>query len=457
MCSKQYGSPGRRKVRSWIGPLLAGCLLAAVAGAGDPPDRVGGEFQIDEGPQDMYHDNPDVTVAEDGTFAVVWQSYESTGTDASFRSIQWRRFGADGAPQGSVQQVNTYTTGFQLFPGVAVQDNGDFLVVWESDGSSGADTSGTSILGQRYDGFGQALGGEFQINAVTTNNQARSTVEVLANGDLITAWTSLSSNGGDTSGSSVQAQRWDSLGAPLGAQFQVNTYTTGGQTLATVGTAPDGGFVIAWSSIGSVGSDNQADSVQAQRYDSLGQPVGGQFQVNTYTTGAQKYPGISMAQDGSFLVVWEGQGPTTGGFLGIHGQRFDAAGQPQGGEIEIAAESAQLRHPDAAAGPGGQHMVVWAGGAAGGAMDAVKAQVVGADGSLLDSDFQVDTTAYYASTPTVDSNHAGEFVVAWHNLVYPQTSGYLLINRVEGQRYVLPLFEDGFESGDTAAWSDTVP
>ena len=55
------------------------------------------------------------------------------------------------------------------------------------------------------------------------------------------------------------------------------------------------------------------------------------------------------------------------------------------------------------------------------------------------------------------SRYFREFVVAWHNLVYPQTSGYLLINRIEGQRFVLPLFEDGFESGNTAAWSDTVP
>lgn len=457
MRSKQYGSPERRGRQSGIVPILAGFLLAASAWADGPPERVGGEFKVDSGPVDMYHDVPNVVVGEDGNFAVVWHSYTSTGSDTSRRSVQWRRFDAGASPLGDVEQVNTYTTEFQERPAVAVQDNGDFLVVWESDGSSGSDSSGRSIQGQRYDSLGQALGSEFQVNSVTSGSQALLTTDTLANGDVIAIWTSPSSDDGDTSGNSIQGQRFDSQGLSLGTQFQVNAYTTGGQTEPSVEASPDGGFVVAWTSTGSVGSDDQDTSIQAQRFDSAGQSQGSQFQVNAYTTGIQNDPDVSVAQDGTFLVVWEGRGPNTGGFPGIHGQLFDATGQPQGGAIEIAADNDFFRNPAAAAGPGAQHLVTWSGRIFGVSGSSINGQVISPDGSMLDSSFQVETTSYYAYRPTVDSNRAGEFVVAWHQILYPQTSGYLLNNRIDAQRFVMPMFEDGFESGNTAAWSDTVP
>src|SRR6185369_4186007 len=70
---------------------------------------------------------------------------------------------------------------------------------------------------------------------------------------------------------------------PLGSEFQINTYTTGNQQRAAVAAAPAGDFVVAWSSDGSAGSDTSYYSIQARRYDSAGMPVGTQFQVNSNT------------------------------------------------------------------------------------------------------------------------------------------------------------------------------
>ncbi len=53
---------------------------------------------------------------------------------------------------GTQLRVNTVTTEDQLNPSVAVDADGDFVVVWESNGSSGSDTDSTSIQGQRYAG-----------------------------------------------------------------------------------------------------------------------------------------------------------------------------------------------------------------------------------------------------------------------------------------------------------------
>ena len=62
--------------------------------------------------------------------------------------------------------------------------------------------------------------------------------------------------------------------APLGGQFQVNTYTTSNRFGPAVTGDGAGNFVVVWESDGSAGSDTSGDSIQAQRYDSSGTPLG---------------------------------------------------------------------------------------------------------------------------------------------------------------------------------------
>ncbi len=84
----------------------------------------------------------------------MWQSDGSAGTDSSgssATSIQGRRYASDGSTVGGEFQVNTYTTDVQSRSGVvALGADGDFVVVWESEGSSGTDSSDRSVQGQRF-------------------------------------------------------------------------------------------------------------------------------------------------------------------------------------------------------------------------------------------------------------------------------------------------------------------
>ena len=50
---------------------------------------------------------------------------------------------------------------------------------------------------------------------------------------------------------------------------------------------------------------------------------------------------------------------------------------------------------------------------------------------------------------------SGGFVVVWDSNGSSGTDTSYL--SVQGQRYAPPIFADGFESGDTSAWSNTVP
>jgi hypothetical protein len=170
---------------------------------------------------------------------------------------------------------------------VASDASGDFVVAWISDGSAESDTSSMSVQAQRLDAGGVPVGGQFQVNSYVTGTQSSPAVAVDAAGKFAIAWISEFSGGTDTDGDSIQAQRYDASAVALGTQFQVNSYTTGYQSVPAVAATGPGAFVVLWPSSRGAGSDATSYSVQGQRYDALGMPAGAQFQVNTYTTSTQ--------------------------------------------------------------------------------------------------------------------------------------------------------------------------
>ena len=121
-----------------------------------------------------------MSFASNGNFTVVWQSNGSSGTDSSTESTQGQRYAWNGTPLGGQFQVNTYTTSSQTNPVVSSGSDGGFVVVWWSDGSFGTDSSDYSVQGQRYNSNGSHQGVEFQINTFTTNRQKKSAVSGMA-------------------------------------------------------------------------------------------------------------------------------------------------------------------------------------------------------------------------------------------------------------------------------------
>ena len=231
----------------------------------------------------------------------------------------------------SSRSTPTPQTG-SILPSVGVQADGDFVVVWTSYGSPGTDPSSSSVRGQRYASNGSTQGGEFQVNSYTTGFQEYASVSATAAGDFVVTWSSNGSFGTDSSYNSVQAQRYASNGSTQGGEFQVNTYTTGSQSIPSVAADADGDFVVAWASYGSAGTDSEYTSVQGQRYASNGSPQGAQFQVNTYTASRQRFPSVGVAPDGFFVVAWQNDAYLDGG--GDDAQGPILLGQSNYGEIQ---------------------------------------------------------------------------------------------------------------------------
>jgi len=84
-------------------------------------------------------------------------------------------------------------------------------------------------------------------------------------------------------------------------EFQINTYTTNDQYHSSVTSLSDGGFVGTWES--QHGQDGDSSGIYGQRYDSLGIAAGDEFQINTFTTSGQSNPSVTGLSDGGFIAT----------------------------------------------------------------------------------------------------------------------------------------------------------
>ncbi|HSH93924.1 MAG TPA: hypothetical protein VK968_07245, partial [Roseimicrobium sp.] len=251
---------------------------------------------------------PAVAMDGDGDFVITWESYhEGTGL-----GVYAQRFASDGQAQGSELHVNTTLTGQQSYPDVAIDGDGDFVITWQSESQDG---SQYNIFAQRYTSAGLAQGSEFRVNSYTTEHQSSPEVALDGDGDFVIVWTS---NNQDSDSPDIFAQRFASTGGFLGSEFRVNSYTTQQQFNPAVAMDSSGDFVVSWQSYDQDGPyDN---GIYAQRFTATGQAEGSEFQVNTYTSNGQSVPALAVDSQGGFAVFWHSAQDGAGN--GIFGRRF---------------------------------------------------------------------------------------------------------------------------------------
>jgi hypothetical protein len=359
-----------------------------------------------------------------GSFVAVW---ESDGQDGSGRGVFGQRYDGFGAPIGPEFQVNTYTTSQQFFPSVASDPAGNFVVVWSSDGQDGSENG---VFGQRYAQSGAPLGAEFRVNTYTTSFQTVPSVGMDGSGNFVVVWFCA---GKDGSYFGIFGQRYAAAGTPLGPEFQVNSYTTQSQIDPSVAVAPSGNFLVAWSGAFQDGSVN---GVFAQRYDSSGTPAGPEFRVNTFTSLYQERPEVLADGSGNFVVVWESW--QDGSSFGIFGQRYAASGMPLGPEFRVNTTTSNYQlFPAGAVDAGGNFVVTWSSLGQDGSGYGVFGQRYAVNGMPLGSEFRVNSaTVGNQAGSSVAASPSGTFVVLWSSALQDGS-----VRGVYGQRYdaILPV------------------
>jgi hypothetical protein len=411
-------------------PVILAVFLAAVfPSPGFSQVRVGAEFRVNS----YTTANQRISsVASDaaGNFVIVWQS---DFQDGSFDGVFAQRYNASGAPVGAEFQVNTFAGSFQSEPVVASGLGGSFMVVWYGYGMGG---SGEDVFARRYDAFGTPLGSDFRVNSHSTSRQQEPAVATSASANFVVTWQSYGQDGLNLG---VFVQRFNSSGGTIGGEFRANSFTTNDQYNAAVASDAAGNFLVVWQGAG-VGGNAE---VFGQFFNASGVRRGSEFRVNTYTTYSQRSPAVASDPAGNFMVVWESYTQDGPDFSwGLFGQRYLPSGAPRGGEFQVNTyTSGHQRFAAIAADANGAFTVVWM-------TDNVfqgQGEIVG---RRYDStgqggpEFRVNTyTSDVQWTPTLAMDAGGNFVVSW-------TSDYQDGHQygVFGQRFSVDLiFADGFE------------
>jgi hypothetical protein len=389
-------------------------LLLVPAPSWGQPAKLGAEFQVNTyTTSNQYYTT--VGVSATGAFVVTWESF---GQDGSMDGIFARRYDSAGMPLDGVEiQVNTYTTGSQHNPFVGVADSGDFVVTWIEHGRDGV-----GVVARRFASTGTPLdASEFQVTTTTSLPLRYPTIAVSSSGEFIVAWQ------GNPEGQdpwAVHARRYDSAGIAFDPQeFRVSEPFIGSYK-PSLDVSDSGEFVVTWDAYI---SGDEAQHLRGRRFDSLGGPLGASFQIPSPTPPggyADCCPSVGMTAGNGFVVSWLGyvDGPVyaVGSVLA---RRYDGAGSP----LDAAAIAASI-DPNrwegmlsTEVGPQGDFVVAWVSEEYYGPSQDVLARRYDSTGSPLEAaPFQANTLARAGSPsggfsvrPSVSAAPSGDFVVVW--------------------------------------------
>ena len=383
--------------------------IAAAAAVAQSPQPLGGEFQVN-----AYTDDTQefvaVAVDDDGDFVVVWTS---DAQDGDTFGVFGRRFDSAGTPQGSDFQVNSHTASDQAYPAIGMDAAGDFVVTWEGLDQDG-DIGG--VFARRFDSSGASQGTEFLVNAFTMGDQNRPAIGMNDAGEFVDRLAALSRRLGRCVRAALRRLR-RRRGRALSRQRPHHDV----QRRAEGRRGENGDFVVTWKSNPQAGGETE---IFARRFASSGSAQGVEFQVNLYTPFAQGSPAIAAHLDGSFVIVWD-SAYQTGSYRTVFARRFSSAGVAQGGELQVSSyTTSSQRFASVEMDDLGGFVVAWNGSYLDGDARTVLARSFTPSGEPRGEDFIVNTY-----TPS-DQNHPalavaprGDFVVVWDSSQDGYSSG----------------------------------
>jgi hypothetical protein len=328
-----------------------------------------------------------VTLAAGETVYVEVASKDAPGGNLAFQAAASSAFQV-------VDESSSYRT---QGPDAAAAVDGTFVVVWQ-------DRDNYQVMGRRFCDTGAPLGPTF---AISGSGSDADEVRIVRSGDdgFVVVWVE--------EFSSIQARRLNASGVPSGAQFEVAEDYPVYFDFGVAGD-PTGHFVVAWDSFGADGDDV---GIVARRFDSTNALVGGQFLVNTYTTGQQFHASVASDAAGNFVITWESDPDQDGSGSAIIGRRYDAAGAALGGEFQVnVGTTYDQTHPAITARDSGEFVIMWqtehyscTNCVLGRRFDAAGAPQ---GGDFVVSDGTSAPPSYYVSIDA-DTSSTGDFTVAW--------------------------------------------
>lgn len=358
---------------------------------------------------------PKVTGLRDGGFVVTWVDDSQNPGYTPANNIKAQVFGANGDKIGAEFLVNTQTGDGQFAPAVTALANGGFVVTWEDNSGTLGDANGSSIKAQLFNAAGGKVGPELLVNSEVFHNQKAPEVAALPNGGFVISWQDFSAGTNNGTSYNIKAQVFAANGDKLGSELAVATQSANYRYSSSIVGLANGDFVVSWEDLSP--GDGSSSGIRAQIFHLEGAQVievTEELIVNTEVTGGQNIPAVALA-DGGFVVAWQSGDASFGG---IKGQIFNASGNKVGVEFLINTQTLNNQfRPAISALADGRFVVSWvdtSGTLGDSDGTSVKAQVFGANGVKIGSEFLVNTqTLGDQFAPQVAGLPDGKFVIAW--------------------------------------------
>ncbi|MFH1529899.1 MAG: MopE-related protein [Pseudomonadota bacterium] len=393
-----------------------------------------GEFQVDVQAANglSFDPKPRVAGLKGGGFVVVWGS-ASTTADGSGTAVMARLFGDDLQPAGAPFVVNELLEDNQSGPAVdaATVGYGRFVVAWETLSTAG--DPGRGIALRIFEADGTPVSGELPVNQVTADNQSNPAVTMDDDGRFLVTWDTEIAD--IENAYDVKARYFLADGTPDGDEFRLNPLLANTQRTPDADFLPDGGLVTAWAALG---VDNSGFAIVALTLDAAGVVDPSEQKINKYTFGSQKNPTVVALREGDkagwFAVVWESTLQLSGDASGIFMQILDPLFTPftpvSQDDIKVHQNDAGAQVvPRAARLVGDRLVVVWESADADSNGMGIARRIFNDSGVAVTNELPVNQSiAGDQVDPDVDGIDPTTFVVVWTNIQNGHIMGRILNN-----------------------------
>jgi len=310
--------------------------------------------------------------------------------------------------------VNSNGAGDQLKPSVAMNENGDIVVVWEDDSDDSDGSGNHDILARGFQPGGcESFDDIFANGDVTEGQQDSPSAAMDSQGNFVVVWRD--DNDGNGIGQ-IYARGFNFDGSEKFGLMTVNSDPGGRQRNPVVAMEPAGDFVVVWE-------DDSDDSDGSGNYDIFARgfhPDGTErfhdTVVNQTTDGQQLDPDVAMNSGGSFVVTWEDD-IGDDGYYQIYARGFNADGTGKFDAMTVnSIYHGQQYSPAIAMDSAGGFVVVWEDDLDKDDEFQVLARGFDSNGLETFSDTTVNTIpGGQHLAPDIVMDSVGNFVVTWED------------------------------------------
>lgn len=351
----------------------------------------GSEIKVNENEVVNNYDFPlDYAMNDDGKSVIVWENNKD-----GYKDIHGQYYNTDGTPVGNNFQVTDDPSLAENAPAVAMDSQGNFVVVWiDSTGGN------SKLYGKRYDSSCNVLGAEFLIAEWDEFNRYDDFPSVAMNdqGYFLVCWHKKDQQGQ----ANLYGLLYNPQGDLTGIEYQVDNIPSPDRI--DVMLFNDNSSILVWG------------ATRYQQFASDGSPIDGIATANIETDSP--YSSCIAGNDAKhFMIVWNSTVLEFNRLYYIYAQRYFSDGERNGPNIPISRKVVSnvcQYHPAISCNSSGNFVLTWDDYRIQSSYPQnVYAQMLGVNGEFIRDNFAVILRGYYDQNTDVAMKSDGSFIVLW--------------------------------------------